>query len=229
MKLSRQSIILCVLSYDFRDPIEGTAWVRGLDCLHHVADCVVVLDQHLVERAAVREMQITKLRGGAHSANRYPFAITSGGIRVASRGSTLIDHQVSNERVSSGVEALDAMLGGGHYRSSSVLITGAPGTAKTTLAGTFARARCDEGEPTVFVTFDEAADQLVRNLTSVGIRLEDHVRSGALQIRALRAPSAGPPPSASKTPSSRRTKPPSTRGSPPDLTCGSRWRTPASG
>jgi circadian clock protein KaiC len=94
---------------------------------------------------------------------------------------------VTDERVSSGVERLDTMLGGGYYRGASVLITGFSGTAKTTLSGAFAQAACRRGERTLFVSFDSNSTEVVRNLSSVGIRLERYVKNGCLRMISARA------------------------------------------
>ncbi len=95
------------------------------------------------------------------------------------------------ERITSGVERLDTMLGGGYYRGSSVLISGSPGTAKTTLATSCASAACDRGERALVMTFDEGASQFVRNLASVHMDLKQHVDSGALVIKSVRTESQG--------------------------------------
>jgi len=79
------------------------------------------------------------------------------------------------------------MLGGGYYRGASVLITGSSGTAKTTLAGAFAEAACRRGERTMFVSFDSDSNEVVRNLGSVGIRLDRHVKSGLLRMISARS------------------------------------------
>jgi circadian clock protein KaiC len=100
-------------------------------------------------------------------------------------------HAASTERVSAGFERLDTMLGGGLFRGSSTLITGVPGTSKTTLAGKFAEAACRRGERTLFVSFDEGADPIVRNLSSVGIHLRPHVKSGHLRMYSARTESVG--------------------------------------
>src|SRR6185436_8579883 len=96
-----------------------------------------------------------------------------------------------SERITAGFERLDAMLGGGVFRGTSTLITGAPGTSKTTLSGKFAEAACQRGERTLFVSYDEAADQIVRNLSSVGIQLRAHVNSGLLRIYSARTEAIG--------------------------------------
>jgi circadian clock protein KaiC len=80
------------------------------------------------------------------------------------------------------VERLDTLLGGGYDRGASVLITGFSGTAKTTLSGAFAQAACQRGERTLFVSFDSEASEVIRNLASVGIRLDRYVKNGCLRM-----------------------------------------------
>ncbi len=75
---------------------------------------------------------------------------------------------------------------GGYYRGASVLITGFPGTAKTTLSGAFAEAACKRGERTMFVSFDSDGTEVIRNLLSVGIRLDRYVKSGVLRMISAR-------------------------------------------
>ncbi len=128
----------------------------GYEFLEFMADCLVTLDHRLQRGTSARFLRIAKYRGAAQCANELPFAITREGIEVASNTSTHLDYLVSSERVSTGVERLDAMLLGGYFRGSSVLITGVPGTAKTSLAAAFAEAAAARGERTVYVSFDEA-------------------------------------------------------------------------
>ena len=78
------------------------------------------------------------------------------------------------------------MLNGGYHRGSNVLISGAPGTAKSTLSGLFAAAACKRGERTLYVSFDEGAAQIVRNLRSVDIHLAPHLKSGLLKMYSTR-------------------------------------------
>jgi circadian clock protein KaiC len=160
--------------------------------LQYMADCVVVLQHRTVQRTALRSLRVSKFRGGSHSGNEFPFVITDSGIQVASITLPEVDHRVSDERVGTGVTRLDAMLDGGYYRGSSVLISGAPGTAKTTLGATFAAAACARGERTLLVSFDEAPDQIVRDLASVGCDLASYVVAGTLRICSLRARAANP-------------------------------------
>ncbi|HXF80410.1 MAG TPA: ATPase domain-containing protein, partial [Usitatibacter sp.] len=143
--------------------------------MQFMVDCAVILNHTVVMGVSQRNLRVQKYRGSAFDENESPFLIGSGGIEVAvahplaERGIKIV-----NERVSSGVKRLDTMLGGGYYRGGSVLITGFPGTAKTTLSGAFAEAACKRGERTLFVSFDSDANEVIRDLRSVGMRLDLH-------------------------------------------------------
>lgn len=150
------------------------------DVMTFMADCVIVMKQHLLDRVLVRDLHVVKFRGAQFDPNEYPFVISSDGIDVASHTSEEPEHWIPVERVSSGIESLDALLGGGYFRGASALITGAPGTAKSTLAGAFAEAACRRGEATLYVSFDQKGIALVRSLQSVAIDLAPHVASGTL-------------------------------------------------
>ena len=154
--------------------------------MQFMVDCVVMLQHRLTDRVSLRGLRVIKYRGSSFDENEFPLIISKTGIDVSTFGAAEMDHPVSDERVSSGVAPLDQMLGGGYYRASSVLITGAPGTAKTTLAGAFVSAACERGEAALYVSFDEAADQIVRNLASVGLDLQAHRDAGLLHIRSMR-------------------------------------------
>ncbi len=162
------------------------------DFLEFIADCVVTLQHRVTAGAAVRMFRVTKYRGIGHSANEFPFTITRSGIDVASSTSAEINHPVFKERLTSGVAALDVMLRGGYYRGSGVLISGAPGTSKTSLAAAFADRACLRKEPTIYVSFDEAPTQIVRNVASIGIDLARHLQSGLLTMCSLRARADNP-------------------------------------
>jgi circadian clock protein KaiC len=155
--------------------------------MQFMVDCAVILNHKVVLGVSQRNLRVQKYRGTSFDENELPFLIGKSGFEVAvarplQRGSL----KVSNERVSSGVERLDTMLGGGYYRGASVLITGFPGTAKTTLCGTFAQAACKRGERTLFVSFDSDANEVIRDLASVGIRLARYVTSGHLSMASAR-------------------------------------------
>lgn len=162
------------------------------DFLQFMADCVVTLHHRVVKGTALRFVRVAKYRGAAHSANELALTITDAGIEIAANTAISIDYVASSERISSGIERLDAMLSGGYYRGSSVVITGAPGTARTSLAAAFAEAAAARGEHTIYVSFDESPDQIVRNVASIGIDLESYIKSGVLRVHSLRAGAESP-------------------------------------
>ena len=167
------------------DP-ESHALAERYAFMQFMVDCVVQLDHRLTDRVSFRSLRVLKYRGSAFAENEFPLIISPSGIEVATFGTAEMAHPVSAERISTGIERLDTMLGGGYYRVSSVLVTGAPGTAKTTLAGAFVDATCRRGERALYVSFDEAADQIVRNLASVGLDLASHREAGLLHMYSAR-------------------------------------------
>ena len=154
--------------------------------MQFMVDCVVSLHHRLVDRVSLRALRVRKYRGSSFSENEFPLIISGKGLEIATFGRTEMAHDISMERISTGVERLDEMLDGGYYRVSSVLVTGAPGTSKTTLAGAFVEAACERGERALYVSFDEAADQIVRNLSSVGMELQRHRDADLLHMYSIR-------------------------------------------
>lgn len=160
--------------------------------MQFMVDCAVVLNHGVVLGVSQRNLRVLKYRGSAFDENEVPFVIGKGGLDVAiGRPMVRADAHVSDERVTSGVERLDTMLGGGYYRGASVLITGFPGTAKTTLSGAFAESACKRGERTLFVSFDSDGAEVIRNLASVGIRLDAQVKNGMLRMVSERTFTGG--------------------------------------
>jgi circadian clock protein KaiC len=157
--------------------------------LQFMVDCVIEFESRLECGVALHRVQVTKYRGSAFARGEYPVSFGPGGMEIAAPEPAEIQQVASSERVSAGFERLDTMLGGGLFRGSSTLITGVPGTSKTTLSGKFAEAACRRGERTLFVSFDEGADRIVRNLTSVGIQLKPYVKSGVLRMYSGRTES----------------------------------------
>jgi len=155
--------------------------------MQFMVDCAVILNHSVVMGVSQRNLRVQKFRGTSFDENQAPFVIGKNGVDVAVvRTLGHMDVRVTNERVSSGVERLDTMLGGGYYRGACVLITGFPGTAKTTLSGAFAEAACKRAEHTTFFSFDSDGAEVVRNLASVGIRLDRYVKNGCLDMISAR-------------------------------------------
>jgi circadian clock protein KaiC len=153
----------------------------------YVSDCVIVLDHRVTEQTSTRRLRILKYRGSLHGTNEYPFLIGDSGVSVLPITSAGLQHEVSTERVSTGVGRLDSMLGdGGYYKGSTVLINGTAGTGKSTLAAQFCDAACHSGQRAMYFAFEESQTQIVRNMSSVGIELQPWIDAGLLQFRCSR-------------------------------------------
>jgi circadian clock protein KaiC len=164
---------------------EGALTRHGLE--EYVSDCVILLDHRVTDQLSTRRLRVVKYRGSAHGTDEYPFIIDEHGIVVLPITSAGLEHQATNERVSSGIPRLDAMLGGeGFFRGSTILVSGTAGTGKTSMAAHFARASCQRAERALFVAFEESPSQILRNARSIGIDLEPYVRQGLLRFHAAR-------------------------------------------
>jgi circadian clock protein KaiC len=169
---------------------EGTLTRQGLE--EYVSDAVILLDHRVVEQVSTRRLRVVKYRGSYHGTNEYPFLIDRNGLSVLPVTSLGLTHRASNERVSSGVRALDEMLDGqGYFRGSTVLVSGTAGTGKTSLAAHFTDAACRRGERVLYFLFEESPLQVIRNMRSIGIDLLPWVEKGLLQFEADRPSRAG--------------------------------------
>lgn len=164
---------------------DGTLTRQGLE--EYVSDCVIMLDHRVNEQTSTRRLRVVKYRGSIHGTNEYPFLIDENGFSVLPVTSLGLKHNVSNERISSGIVELDEMLEGkGYYRGSTVLISGTAGVGKTSISAHFAEAACKRGERVLYFCFEESPIQLMRNMLSIGINLEIWVKKGLLQFQATR-------------------------------------------
>jgi circadian clock protein KaiC len=153
----------------------------------YVADCVILLDNPVVNKISTRNLRIIKYRGSAHGFNEYPFLIDSNGISVLPVTSLLLEHEASTEYVPSGIASMDNMLsGGGFYRGSSVLITGEAGTGKSSFSASFADETCRNGKKCLIFAFEESPKQIIRNMRSIGIDLQQWVDKGLLKFHSTR-------------------------------------------
>ena len=158
---------------------------HGLE--EYVSDCVILLDHRVNDQIATRHLRVVKYRGALHGTNEFPFLIGANGISVQPITSLALNHEVSSERIATGIPRLDAMLGGlGFFRGSSILLTGTPGTGKTIVACNFAQAACRRGERVLFFSFEESPNQIMRNMHSIGLRLEPFVKSDLLRFHSAR-------------------------------------------
>lgn len=164
---------------------EGTLTRQGLE--EYVSDCVILLDHRVSNKISTRLLRIVKYRGSVHGTNEYPFLIDEEGISVLPITSLSLSHNVSTERISSGIPSLDKMLGGaGFFRGSSILVSGTAGTGKTSVAGSFANEICQRGERCLYFAFEESPRQIIRNMNSVGMDLQSHIDKDLLWFHASR-------------------------------------------
>lgn len=168
---------------------DGALTRHGLE--EYVSDCVIALDQRVSNQVATRRLRIVKYRGTAHGSNEYPFLIDANGFSVVPLTSIGLEHPALAQRVASGVPKLDAMLGGGYYRGSTVLASGEAGTGKSSLAAHFADAACRRGERCLYFAFEESPSQIMRNMRSIGVDLEPWVRKDLLRFETARPASYG--------------------------------------
>jgi circadian clock protein KaiC len=165
---------------------EGALTRHGLE--EYVSDCVILLDHRVTDQVSTRRLRIVKYRGTAHGTNEYPFLIDEDGFSVLPVTSLGLQHEVSEERISSGIPRLDAMLGGGgFYRGTTILVSGTAGTGKTSIAAHFVDAACRRGERCLYFSFEESPGQMVRNMRSIGLNLDQWTRKNLLQFHSSRA------------------------------------------
>ncbi len=156
-----------------------------LEFMQFMADSAVNLSHDLVQGISQRSLRMVKYRGSSFDENDIPYVIGASGLELASGfGEQSGPLQVVDERVSTGITRLDYMLEGGYHRNASILVTGSPGTAKTTLAGAFIEAACARDERCLLVSFDSRVEEIVRNLRSVGIDLRTPLDRGTLRMES---------------------------------------------
>ena len=169
---------------------DGEFTRHGLE--EYVSDCVILLDNRVDEQIATRRLRVAKYRGSAHGTNEYPFLIDDQGIVVLPITDILLDYPAPKERLPLGVKKLDKMLGGeGFYRGSTLLTSGEAGTGKTSICASFVNSACRRGERSLYFAFEEAPEQIKRNMRSIGLNLERWVKQGSLRFFAARPATFG--------------------------------------
>jgi circadian clock protein KaiC len=169
---------------------DGVLTRNGLE--EYVSDCVILLDNRLIEQVATRRLRIVKYRGSAHGANEYPFLIDEHGFTVLPITTIGLHYPASRDIISTGIPKLDAMFGEkGYFRGGTMLVSGSAGTGKSTIAAHFVDAACQRGERCIYFAFEESPDQIVRNMRSIGIDLDQWRVAGNLRFAASRPASLG--------------------------------------
>ncbi len=164
---------------------DGALTRNGLE--EYVSDAVIMLDHRIDDQISTRRLRVVKYRGSHHGTNEYPFLIDQDGIAVLPITSLGLDHPAPTDRVSTGVEILDSLLGGrGFYRGSTILVSGTAGTGKTSFAAHFLDAGCRRGERCLHMLMEESPQQVVRNMRSIGLDLQPWIEMGLLNFHADR-------------------------------------------
>jgi circadian clock protein KaiC len=167
------------------EPGQGAYTRHGLE--EYISDCIILLDNRVVEQMSVRRIRVIKYRGSNHGTNEYPFVIDKDGLSVIPITSAGLDQPGTNKRVSTGIPSLDKMfMGGGFTRGSTVLVSGTAGTGKTSIAAAFAIERCRRGERCLFLSYEESSGQLIHNMSSIGFKFEPLIQKGLLKIVSTR-------------------------------------------
>ena len=147
-----------------------------------VADNVVVLRNVLADERRRRTMEILKFRGAKHQRGEVPFTIRDSGLVVIPLTALELTQSSSTQRITSGIERLDQMCGGGFFRDSVILASGATGTGKTLLVTQFLAGGYEAGERVLLFAFEESRDQLVRNAEAWGMDFAKMQEEGKLRV-----------------------------------------------
>ena len=148
-----------------------------------VADNVVIMRNALIEERRRRTIEILKFRGVPHQHGEFPFTILSDkGIVVIPFSTDVLKRKASSQRITSGNRDLDTMCGGGWFKGSIVLVSGATGTGKTLMATEFIGGGIKNGEKCLLFAFEESRDQLLRNAFGWGVDYEKMEREGKFKI-----------------------------------------------
>ncbi len=177
----RQELTLIATAGEAPDYETGTAM------LDYGSDCLIRLSQKLEEGRMTRELRVIKRRGYSHGTNEYPFLIDENGISVMPVTDIYLDAPAPRKRLGSGIDQLDSMLGGkGFWLNSAIQLSGESGTGKTLFALTNALAACNAGLKVLYFSFEESPSQLIRNASSIGLRLKPYIDQGLLTIESRR-------------------------------------------
>jgi circadian clock protein KaiC len=146
-----------------------------------VADGIVELSRRRLGNRDERYFRVYKLRGSRYLEGAHAFRITSRGLDVYPR---LVSprmpegYEPASERISTGVKGLDEMLDGGLWRGTTTLLGGPSGAGKTTIGLQFALEGARQGEPTLYMNFQENPTQLIRTIRGLGFDLEEAQAQG---------------------------------------------------
>ena len=154
-----------------------------------VADGILWLSQVTSRNSIVRKVQVVKMRGQGQVPGLHTMKISAAGLRIYPRlpnpdrpTTSSTDHRL---RRRTGIQGLDAMLGGGIPAGYSVMVVGPSGSGKTTLSTQFIREGIDHGEPGLIAVFEKRPDEYLTTAPNAD-QLNQLVASGMLKMLYLR-------------------------------------------
>ena len=186
-RLSQQNMTTILTAKSSRDASHSSYY----EFLDFLSDCVILLDNRVTNEITTRRLRILKYRGTDFGSNEYPFIISSKGIRIIPITSADLRYQALGPYISTGVERLDALMGGGVRTASCTLISGPTGTGKTTLASSFTRKACLRGERVLYINLEESPEAMLSCMLSPGIDLRTFTKDGTLKIHTALPESMG--------------------------------------
>ena len=155
--------------------------------LHSISHGVITLEQLPLEYGAERRrLRVVKMRGIKFRGGYHDFTIETGGLAIYPRLIAAEHHKsFIGELTSTGSSQLDALLGGGIERGTSLLLIGGAGVGKSSIALTYAMAAAERGEAVVVFAFDEGLGTTFARAAGLGMRLQDHVDSGLVRVQQI--------------------------------------------
>ncbi|ARV58962.1 circadian clock protein KaiC [Nostocales cyanobacterium HT-58-2] len=149
-----------------------------------VADNVIILRNAIVEEQRRRTIEILKYRGSSHKQGEFPFSILpdKGIVIIPLCTTETVEDGTSDMRISSGIVQLDVMCGGGFFRNSIILVSGATGTGKTLLSTQFIAAGAHNNERCLLFAFEENREMIFRNAFGWSVDFRQMERDEKLRV-----------------------------------------------
>lgn len=185
--LTKQGLTAILTSKNLKTPDISSPF----DYLDFMVDCVIYLDQRITEQVNTKRVQVIKYRGSSYGSNEYPFLVIDSGMFFDPISDMELNYESSSARISSGNPSLDVILGGGYQTGSCILISGATGTGKTSIASTLAQSACENGQKVLYVNFEESRDGMLAGMRSLGIDLRPALQNSSLQVTSVMPESRG--------------------------------------
>ncbi|MBV8520192.1 MAG: AAA family ATPase [Acidobacteria bacterium] len=170
-----------VLLLDDKDVASGDMQLMTL------AHGVILLEQLApLYGAERRRLRVSKLRGVKYRGGFHDFLIRTGGLAVFPRLVAAEHHQLTESRqLTSGIPAIDALLGGGIDRGTSTLVMGPAGSGKSALTGQYAITAAQRGENVAIFLFDESRATMLARAHGIGMQMQPHIESGRITVQQI--------------------------------------------